>query len=348
MKTETDRPSQPKTGYIFGAGASFSAGYPLAKAVIPAITEFIPRLEQLRSCQNLRAWCLATLKLMTQHNCETVDELAFVLRESGGGQAVLQAKAVISALFFDLESRADLANYRRAVRAMIDFTQLSLPLDGRITVPSRGFCITYNYDRCLERAIYDEVLAAGRSPSHGYTTGDVEVRVKRLLNSGLNTMRERLEPIDTSRFAVLKMHGTIGTLWEDRYLAGEPLYDFGRVQVSDQMLAAFQRDHRRASPSMILFPWEANDAHDTMKRLIEETDRAARLMLADVEELKIVGYSFHAFNQGRLEALLSHARNCKIIDLYDPGEEPYLQLQSLSSRLALGAKVLFHRSSWNP
>lgn len=204
-----------KTGYILGAGASQSAGYPLARDMPTAIEAFTGRLAKRPDTVELRAWCEETVEMMARERCETVDELAFVLRQRNGGQAVLKAKAVITALFLDLERDADLGAYRRLARAMIDFTDLGLPADGEMDVSTKAFCITYNYDRCFEAAIYQEVAASGRGREDGYSDSDAEVRVQRLINSGLDTMRERYQPIDTTRFTLLKMHGLVGTLWDD-------------------------------------------------------------------------------------------------------------------------------------
>ena len=337
-----------KTGFIFGAGASLSAGYPLAKDIPPAIKEFIARLDQRHDCGVLRTWCDETLVLMEQEHYATLDELAFVLRERDGGRAILRAKAVMTALFFDLERQADLTAYRRAVRAMIDFADhLALPADGTMRVPSAAFCMTYNYDRCLEAAIYHEVRATGRSPETGYF-GNVEVGVQRLINSGCDTMKERYEPIDTSRFAVLKMHGLVGTFWEHEYPSGKALSDFGKVAISDELLLGFERDPPRASPTMIFFPWETKNASEWTRPLIMETGRAAKAFLSNVEELKIVGYSFHDLNRPRFESLIANARKCRVIDLYDPSEESWLRLKSLTTRLGLSAELLRHEDGWNP
>jgi hypothetical protein len=161
-------------------------------------------------------------------------------------------------------------------------------------------------------------------------------------------MRERYEPIDTTRFSILKMHGRIGTLRKHNRVGGKPVCDFGKVPVSDDLLRAFQRDHWRESPTMIFFPWEASGAPDWTRALIEGTDRAAEAFLAGVEELKIVGYSFHDLNRPRFERLLAKARGCKVIDLYDPSEESWLRLQSLTRRLNIPAKPLWHKGGWQP
>jgi hypothetical protein len=337
-----------KTGFIFGAGASLSAGYPLAKDIPAAIKDFVGRIQQRPECGALHEWCDETLVLMQQERCATLDELAFALRERDRGQAVLRAKAVMTALFLDLEKAANLASYRRAVRAMVDFTDLGLPPDGAMDVPSSAFCMTYNYDRCLETAILKEVTESGRDRSKGYTASDIEVRLQRLINSGLDTMRERYEPIDTTRFALLKMHGIIGSLWDDHYPSGRPLCDFGKIAVDDSLLHAFERDHHRKSPTMIFFPWELSDAADWARKLIEETDRAAVELLSGVEELKIAGYSFHDFNRPRFERLIRSAKRCKVIDLYDISEESWLRLKSLKTRLGLAAELLWHKDGWSP
>ena len=70
-----------RTGYILGAGASLTAGYPLAKDIASAMECFIARLSERQECAELSAWCKETLDLMAHENCQSLDELAFVLRE---------------------------------------------------------------------------------------------------------------------------------------------------------------------------------------------------------------------------------------------------------------------------
>lgn len=99
---------------------------------------------------------------------------------------------------------------------------------------------------------------------------------------------------------------------------------------------------------MIFFPWEGNDPVKCTRPLIEETDRAATVFLSGAEHLKVVGYSFHEYNRERFERLLANARNCRVIDLFDPSEEAHLRLESLAAKLRLEAKILWHKQGWQP
>lgn len=320
----------------------------MARDMVAALQAFEERIRTRPGCNELGAWCRETIDLLARERCDTVDELAYKLRQHQKGTAVLRAKGVMTALFLDLEGEADLRPYRRAVRGMIDFEDLALPDSGQMNVPSRAFCITYNYDRCLEAAIFQEVVASGRGAQQGYSNSDLEVRVQRLVNSGLDTMRERIEAVDTTRFAVLKMHGIVGSVWDYDYPTGEPLCDFGRAAINDRILAAFRRDHSRESPTLIVFPWEVNDPPPFATTFVQETNRAATAFFSSVVELNFVGYSFHPLNAPRLDALLTNSPRLRVIQVHDPSPRTKRTLDALVARLNLDVQVIHHDEGWQP
>src|SRR5580698_9689071 len=108
--------------YILGAGASCSAGYPLASGMTDALRTFVSTLRDRRDCRRLHEIGQSVLKRMTDGGYRTIDELAFELRRQDDGRVVSHAKAIMTALFLNLETSADLRVYRRAVRTMIDPT----------------------------------------------------------------------------------------------------------------------------------------------------------------------------------------------------------------------------------
>jgi hypothetical protein len=115
-----------KTAYILGAGASLAAGYPLAGTMLDAFRVFTASLDGRPRCQKLKQACDEVVQRMVDTGSKTIDEFAYVMRSADGGRHVPIAKAVMSALFLHLERTADLAQYRRAVRTMIDFTDLGV------------------------------------------------------------------------------------------------------------------------------------------------------------------------------------------------------------------------------
>ena len=173
--------------YILGAGASFSAGYPLAAGMRDAIRTFVTSLEERPDCQRLREAGENVLRQMIERGYRTVDELSHDLRQHDDGRLVLHAKAIMTALLLDLERTADLSVYRRAARTMIDANDLALPPEGEMRVPTRAVCINYNYDRCLPAAMYRAIAESRSGPG-----ADTELRVQRLINSGVSTMSERI------------------------------------------------------------------------------------------------------------------------------------------------------------
>jgi hypothetical protein len=281
---------------------------------------------------------------MVETGSKTIDEFAFVMRTADSGRHVPIAKAVMSALFLHLERTADLGQYRRAVRSMIDFTDLALPGTGPMSVPSTAFCLDYNYDRCLPAAIYLEVVAANRGRG-----AETESRVHRVLNSGLDTMKERLTTVDTSRFADLKMHGMVGTsvseLGDADPVRGLILDEFGRHEATDDILNAVLAGGDEASKTMIFFPWETR-LPGLVRKLIDETDRAARQYLDRVELIRAIGYSFHDHNAPRLNRLLAAASRCRVIEVYDPSLAAVNNAQSLAARMESRPKVV-HYSGWS-
>jgi hypothetical protein len=282
---------------------------------------------------------------MTEGGYRTVDELALELRRQDDGRVVLHAKAIMTALLLDLERSADLRVYRRAVRAMIDPTDLKLPPEGAMHVPTRAVCINYNYDRCLPAAMY-MAIAETRSGRGAET----ELRVQRLLNSGVSTMSERIFPIETSRFADLRMHGLVGTQIDDHDrespVRGLALDDFGRASISDSLLNAFDVRRNDLPGTMIFFPWEKH-LPEHVKTLIDATDRAAVAFLSQVKEIRVVGYSMSEMNASRLDRLLQAARNCRVVSVSDPSEDVLKRVDATFARVGLAPKLIHHRT-WDP
>lgn len=332
------------TGFLFGAGASVAAGYPLASQMRNAVVQFVERLPETAATGSLRRWTADVIALMERHRAQTIDELAFTLRTEANGLTTLRAKGVLTALFLDLENRDRLDHYRRAMRGWIDWTQLRLPEDqDRISVPSRCFALTYDYDRVLEAALFEEFRISRQVKL------ELEDRFQRLLNNGLNTMRQKVVPIDVGRFTILKMHGMIGTMWERPGLAARlPIEDFGKAVISDELLAEFRRDSAAASPTMIAFPWELPDLHDEMRAFVQETDRAAAAFLRRARVLHVVGYSHHPLNAGRLDGLLANAQGLRVLSVIDPDEVSFRRAEEVVARLGLNCDVRWEESTWPP
>lgn len=331
--------------YILGAGASLSAGYPLAGGIRTALQTFAASLAGREDCRRLKASAENLMTLMEKRGCRTIDELAFELRGQDQGRVVLEAKAVMTALFIDLERTANLATYRRAVRTMVDLNDLALPPDGEMRVPTRAICLNYNYDRCLAAAMYLEIA----EPRSGRGS-ETEVRVQRMMNAGVSTMTGRIFEIDTSRFADLRMHGMLGThlddLDDESPVRGLFLDDFGRVPVSDKILSGFDGGHRERPSTMIFFPWETH-LPKKVRELITATDSAAAAYLSRVREVRIVGYSMNELNASRLDRLLEHAVACRAVTIHDPSPDVAKRVEAAFARAGPIPRLIQH-SSWEP
>jgi hypothetical protein len=330
--------------YILGAGASYTAGFPLAAGMTDAIRTFVASLDDRPRCERLRETGETILRLMKDRGYRTVDELSYEVRSEDNGRIVRYAKAIMTALFLDLERGADLGRYRRAVRTMIDANDLALPPEGEMRIPTRAICLNYNHDRCLPAAMYRSI-AEGRSGLGAET----ELRVQRLLNSGASTMSERLFDIDTTRFSDLRMHRLVGTYLDDRDdespVRGQALDAFGKVEISDDLLLPFETPGELAS-TMIFFPWE-NHLPRRVKTLIENTDRAAASFLTRVKEIRVVGYSMSEMNAPRLDRLLGNAQQCKVVTVWDPSDDVAKLVEAALFRVGLSPKIL-HFPVWNP
>jgi hypothetical protein len=329
--------------YILGAGASYTAGFPLAAGMTDAIRTFVASLDGRPRCERLRETGETILRLMKERGYRTLDELSYEARGEDNGHIVRRAKAIMTALLLDLERSADLSLYRRAVRTMIDATDLALPPEGEMKVPTRAVCLNYNHDRCLPAAMYRSI-AEGRSGRGAET----ELRVQRLLNSGVSTMSERLFEIDTSRFADLRMHGLVGTYLDahdhESPVRGSTLDAFGQVAIGDDLLSAFERGEMAST--MIFFPWEKH-LPDHVKTLIRNTDRAAASFLERVKEIRVVGYSMNEMNAPRLDRLLRAAQHCKVVTVWDPSEEVAKLVDAAFFRVGMSPKLI-HLPAWNP
>lgn len=331
--------------YILGAGASCSAGFPLAGGMTDALRGFVSALKNRPDCRRLHEIGEDVLHRMTNGGYRTIDELAFELRGQDNGRITLCAKAIMTALLLDLERSADLRVYRRALRAMIDPTDLALPPEGKMRVSTRAICINYNYDRCLSAAMY-MAIAEARSGRGAET----ELRVQRLLNSGVSTMSERIFPVDTTRFADLRMHGLVGTELdehdEESPVRGPALDDFGRVTISDALLEAFDPRRDQLASTMIFFPWEKH-LPERVRSLIDATDRAAVTFLSQVSEIRVVGYSMSEMNAARLDRILRAASSCKVVSVSDPSLEVVKRVDATFARVGLAPKLI-HHSAWDP
>jgi hypothetical protein len=151
-----------------------------------------------------------------------------------------------------------------------------------------------------------------------------------LLNSGLYPLAPEKVEIDTSRFSLLKLHGSVGFSSIEEYgqcnhyhLTPDLLQP---VPIADETFF-FGDGHgiysNRVKPSLIVFPHEKNHLKEypgnklPFRTYIPQIWDTARTFLSDAEEIQIIGYSAPEPDWGAFGNLLRAAERCTRIIVKD-------------------------------
>jgi hypothetical protein len=312
---------------ILGAGCSQPYGYPLAHRMTEHLTNFSEDVET--SAPKLHKLTRQTLDLfdkLKQQGChaQTLDDLAWLIdqgkfRELYYGREenlISQAKTVVSAMFLAKESEQvakNLSGYRNFLRRI--FPEAIQCGSALLASPWR--ILTFNYDRLFELAFRQHFDVDMSQTFYGPT----------VLNSGLFLVVPEQVQIDTNRFSLIKLHGSVGFYGMNEHgrcshyhMIPDPAK---RVSITDETFF-FGGDHgvfsNSVKPSLIVFPHEKNHLkrypNNTLpyRFYLPEIWRAARAVISNADEIWIIGYSVPEADWFPLESLLSSAPDsCQII-----------------------------------
>jgi hypothetical protein len=295
------------------------------------LKEFAKRVET--SAPKLHKMIQNTLDLyerLPEQGChaQTIDDVAWLVhqgkipakqgtfQDEHGYRLVEEAKAVVSALFLAKECEPvakTLTGYRNFLRRIFPKTTRS----NRALAESPWRVLTFNYDRLFELAFRQHFDVDMSQTFYGST----------VLNSGLFLVVPEQVEVDTSRFSLLKLHGSVGFYGMDRHgrcqhhhLIPDPVK---AIPITDEEFI-FGDGHgiysNRPKPSLIVFPHEKDHLKEypsntlPFRFYIPEIWRAAREFVATADEVWIIGYSVPEADWSPLESLLQSAHGtCQII-----------------------------------
>ena len=308
--------SNPRlTVYIFGAGASVSAGYPTAAKFAGELEQFRDRLsaDPYQKVEKLKKTISSTIEHLKQTGAQTIDEMVGSLNDT---EAVEDAKTATEALFLDMElclTPKILCDYKNFLnRACL--SPSSERIEDRLRADVR--VLTFNYDRTLEIAfalLVNEPSSDSQSQiSHVCNLGIKDLRpIYRMLNAGFQDGHGfTLKP---GRFAYLKLHGSVGLKAqnEDYNFVHKQPFCVGTV-LDDTRL--WNCEGKLKALSLIVFPHEKTADFPT-----GQSERAFEGYIGDVQleaidvirrahQIHICGYSVCNPEWSRFEEIVKHAQ----------------------------------------
>jgi hypothetical protein len=316
---------------ILGAGCSCAYGYPLANQMKAHIIEFAKSVES--SAPKLHKLARNTLGLfdeLSAQGCpaQTLDDLAWLIhqgkipvkpgtfKDEHGYRLVEDAKTMVSAMFLAKESEPavkQLAGYRSFLRRIFP----NATRCGQALSDSPWRVLTFNYDRLFEIAFCQHFVVDPTQAFYGQF----------VLNSGLYPLAPEKVEIDTSRFSLLKLHGSVGFSSVEEYgecnhyhmtpdlLQHVPITDETFFFGTGQGIYS-----NRIKPSLIVFPHEKSHLKEypgnklPFRAYIPAVWRAAAEYVAVADEVNIIGYSMPEPDWASMENLLNHAKpSCRIV-----------------------------------
>jgi hypothetical protein len=330
-----EKPMKTKVA-ILGAGCSCAYGYPLANQLRNHLAQFSKTIES--SAPKLHKLACNTLELFDQlaaMGCpaDTLDDLAWhidqgkipakpgTFQDEHGYRLVEDAKAVVSAMFLSKENDSaakTLTGYRNLLRKMfLD----SMNCD-RALRQSPWRVLTFNYDRLFEMAFRQHFKVDPTLPFYGQS----------VLNSGLYPLARENVEIDTSRFSLLKLHGSAGFSSLDEYGKCNHYHTIPDlrqpVPIVDETFFFGDINHAlysgRIRPSLIVFPHEKGHLKRypgnklPWRAYIPQVWNAAHEFVSQAEEIHIIGYSIAQQDWQAFGDLLRTAERCSLIIVKDP------------------------------
>ena len=324
------------TVYIFGAGASVSAGYPTAATFAGVLEQFRDRLsaDPSRKVEKLKRTISSTLEHLKQTGAQTIDELVGTLNDPG---AVEDAKTATEALFLDLELRLapqklrDYANF--LVRGCL--SPGTAKVEDRLRADVR--VLTFNYDRTLEIAfaLLTKETAAGDDLQE-LSTCALGVKDLRPHYGKLNTGFQNGHgfKLSTGRFAFLKLHGSVGLKAqnEDYGFVHKQPFPVGTVLDDDSL---WDGKGNLRVPSLIVFPHEKTGVFTSVQSkqafegYISEVESAAINVIGRARQVHICGYSVCNPEWSRFEEIVKHAQSDCQFTVHDKSLLPVSRLRPI-------------------
>jgi len=324
------------TVYIFGAGASTSAGYPTAAVFSAELEQFNSRLagEPDRKVEKLIKTIQSTLEHLKQTGAKTIDELVGSLNDS---QAIEDAKTATEALFLDMELRLtpkklrDYSNFLvRACMSGKGKVEDQLREDVRV--------LTFNYDRTLEIAFALLAEKIGiNSQSLNREIHKLGINDIRSFYDNLNTGFQSGEGYDLkiNCFAYLKLHGSIGLRLpeNDPNIKHQQPFPVGTV-LNDELL--WKKDGGLKVPSLIVFPHEKAKLSNenigslpTFHDYISKIESDAIEVIQAAKEVHICGYSVCQPKWTRFEEIVKRAKSDCVFVIHDKSPLPLSRLNPI-------------------
>lgn len=341
---------------ILGAGCSLNR-YPLAKDMLTHLKGFGNTLAD--DARSLRKLVNQTVDLFEQLRArgaapQTLDDLARLVHgghladnsigtnQSRNKRLVNDAKLAVTALFLSKEADAisdGLAGYRSLINRIFSSAFGTNRRSALKNTPYR--VLTFNYDRLFELAFRQYFPHDGTDAFYGPT----------VLNSGLDQVLPKQVEVDLKRFSFLKLHGSAGFYGyehsgECRHIHQVPdLVQPTPITDEEFFLPAGHGSYpHQPKPTLTVFPHEKDFLHEypgndfPFRFYIPEVWKAARYFASQAREIWIVGYSCPEPDFPAWSSLLSSAKHCQQVVVWNPSADDICE--RLRLRLPQHAKLL--------
>ena len=325
--------------YILGAGASKSAGYPLAADFPEMLSKFENYLADDSSQKKMliKDTVTRTIDQLQKTGTATIDQLAWMVKDRS---IVEDAKIASEALFLHIETQLT----PRSLREYTHFIVASClrPGGGSTNERLRGDVrvFTFNYDRLLEIA-----FALLDSEDFDPTT----MMDRALATCSLNDLRNNYHQLNVgfqhgSKFEVkeecftfLKLHGSVAIRSQDR--DSMLRYSFRYQGVAPEVVDSdFWREGKIfRTPSQIVFPHEKaslslEEPAERLPAFQKYIATAARVAMDAVKRAKtihICGYSLSEPQWTRFTEIIQAAPRTCLFVVHDTSSLPYKRVEAL-------------------
>ena len=321
---------------ILGAGCSRNR-YPLAKDMLAHLKQFSEGLGT--NASRLRTLVEQTVELFDKLHAkgimaQTLDDLARIVHNGQladnnlgtnhikNNRLVADAKVAVAALFLSKETEAmkdGLTGYRTLMNRVF---ASNFGTDYRVALKNTPYrVLTFNYDRLFELAFRQCFPYDGTEAFYGPT----------VLNSGLYYVMPQKVEVDLSRFAFLKLHGSVGLYSYEEGNGCDHLHEIPNLvqprPITDEeffLAGGYGLHSNKPKPTLIVFPHEKDFVRDypgnhfPFRFYIPEVWKAARYFASQAKEIWILGYSCPEPDFAAWHSLFTAATDCQQIVIQNP------------------------------